>query len=382
MTLYPPFHELDPAWTAETVAVLAGRPAADPGAPMNVPIVLTSTYRHDAAVGYGRDGNVGWGALEVALGALEGGEAIAYASGLAAAQAVAELVPVGGIVVLPNVAYYGVRMIFQPMADAGRLSIRWVDPADTDAVVAACEGAAMVWMESIANPALVVPDLPAIAVAARAAGAISVVDATFATPLRQRPLAFGIDIVVHSATKLIGGHSDLLLGVAVAVAPEHAKHLWQYRHDRGAVPGSLEAFLALRGLRTMAVRLERAEKNAAELVRRLDADPRISRVRYPGLASDPNHAVASRVLHSGYGSMVSFEVDGSVEQVEHFLAGLHLITHATSLGGVETLMERRARYAADAAVVPATLCRMSVGIESVDDIWRDIDQALTAAFAN
>ena len=382
MTMYPPFHALDPAWSPETVAVLAGRPAAAPGAPMNVPIVLSSTYRHDAEVGYGRDGNVGWGALEEALGVLEGGEAIAFASGLAAAQAVAELVPVGGIVVLPNVAYYGVRMVFQPMEDVGRIAIRWVDPADTDAVIAACVGASMVWMESVANPAFVVPDLPAIAAAARAAGALTVVDATFATPLRQRPLAFGVDIVVHSATKYIGGHSDLLLGVAIASAPAHAQRLWQHRHDRGAVPGALEAYLALRGLRTMAVRLERAEANAGELALRLQAHPRITRVLYPGLPTDPNHAVASRVMQGGYGAMLSFEVDGSVEQVEHFLASLHLITHATSLGGVETLIERRARYAADAVVVPASLCRLSVGIEHIDDIWNDIEHALGAAFAD
>ena len=251
---------------------------------------------------------------------------------------------------------------------------------DTAAVLAAADGADLVWVESIANPLMVVADVPAIATGARERGAMTVVDATFATPLRQRPLVLGADIVLHSATKMIGGHSDLLLGAAICRDGAHADVLTTYRHDHGAIPGSLEAFLALRGLRTLAVRLDRAEASAAELARRLLAHPHVSTVHYPGLPGDPGHERASRVLPDGSGSMLSIEVAGSVEQTEAFLAGLRLVTHATSLGGVESLIERRARYAGDASLVGPTLCRLSVGIENVEDLWADLDAALGAAF--
>lgn len=376
--MYPESLALDPGWTADTVAVQAGRPARVPGAPMNAPITLSSTYVHDASLEYGRDGNAGWGALEAALGVLDGGRAVTFASGLAAATALADLVPEGGIVVLPTVAYHGVRTIFERLASRGRLDVRSVPADDTAAVLEAADGADMVWVESIANPLLVVADVPAIAAGARARGATSVVDATFATPLRQRPLDLGADIVLHSATKLIGGHSDLLMGAVVCRDAALADVLAALRHDHGAVPGGLEAFLTLRGLRTLAVRLDRAEASAGELARRLASHRHIARVNYPGLPGDPQNERASRVLPNGSGSMLSFEVAGTPEQTEAFLSRLRLVTHATSLGGVESLIERRARYAGDAAIVGPTLCRMSVGIENVEDLWADLDTALRA----
>jgi len=376
--MYPESVVLDPAWTADTVAVQAGRPARVPGASMNAPITLSSTYVHDASLEYGRDGNAGWGALETALGVLDGGRAVTFASGLAAATALADLVPAGGIIVLPSVAYYGVRNIFERLGSRGRLQVRSVPPDDTAAVLAAADGADMVWVESIANPLMVVADVLAIAAGARERGAITVVDATFATPLRQRPLDLGADIVLHSATKLIGGHSDLLMGAAVCRDEAHANFLAAYRHDHGAIPGAIEAFLALRGLRTLAVRLDRAEASAGELARRLASHRHVARVNYPGLPGDPQHERASRVLRGGCGSMLSFEVAGTPEQTEAFLSQLRLVTHATSLGGVESLIERRARYAGDATIVGPTLCRLSVGIENVEDLWADLDRALRA----
>jgi cystathionine gamma-synthase len=375
----PAHLDLDDAWSADTVAVQAGRPARVAGAPMNPPITLSSTYVQDAAIEYGRDGNAGWGALESALGALDGGHAVTFASGLAAAAAIAALVPPEGTVALSSVTYHGVRNIFDRMQSAGRLSLRVVPADDTEAVLAASDGAAMVWVESIANPLIVVADVPAIAAGARARGAITVVDATFATPLRQRPLELGADIVLHSATKLIGGHSDLLLGAIVCRDRAIADALVTYRHDHGSIPGALETFLALRGLRTLAVRLDRAEASAVELAHRLATHPHVAGVNYPGLPGDPQHERASRVLPNGSGSTLSFDIAGTVEQTEAFLARLHLVTHATSLGGVESLIERRARYAGDAAVVGPTLCRLSVGIENVEDLWADLDQALRAA---
>ena len=378
---YPAALILDSEWAADTVAVQAGRPARVPGAPMNAPVTMSSTYVHDASIEYGRDGNAGWGALETALGELDGGQAVTFASGLAAATAIADLVPAGGTVVLSSVTYYGVRNIFERMQERGRLHVRMAPADDTAALLAAADGADIVWVESIANPLMVVADVPEIAAGARELGAITVVDATFATPLRQRPLALGADIVLHSATKLIGGHSDLLLGVAVCREGAHADALKAHRHDHGAIPGGLEAFLALRGLRTLAVRLDRAEASGAELARRLASHPHVSTVYYPGLPGDPQHERASRVLPNGSGAMLSFEVGGTVEQTEAFLARLRLVTHATSLGGVESLIERRARYAGDASIVGPTLCRMSVGIENVDDLWIDIDRALRAVFS-
>jgi cystathionine gamma-synthase len=377
--MYPESLALDPAWTADTVAVQAGRPARVPGAPMNAPITVSSTYVHDASLEYGRDGNAGWGALETALGVLDGGRAVTFASGLAAATAIPDLVQVGGTIVLPTVAYHGVRTIFERLVSRGRLQVRSVSADDTAAVLAAAEGADMVWVESIANPLMVVADVPAIAAGARERGAITVVDATFATPLRQRPLDLGADIVLHSATKLIGGHSDLLMGAVVCRDEVHANFLAAYRHDHGAVPGGLEAYLALRGLRTLAVRLDRAEASAGEVARRLASHRQVARVNYPGLPDDPQHERATRVLPGGAGSMLSFEVAGTPELTEAFLSRLRLFTHATSLGGVESLIERRARYAGDATIVGPTLCRVSVGIENVEDLWADLDTALRAA---
>ena len=372
---------LDPAWTADTVAVQAGRPDRVAGAAMNPPITMSSTYVHDATIEYGRDGNAAWTALETALGVLDGGSAVTFASGLAAAAAIADLVPVGGTVVLSSATYYGVRSILERLQAAGRLHLRMASPDDTAAVLAATDGADMVWMESIANPLIVVADIPAIAARARERGALTVVDATFATPLRQRPLALGAEIVLHSATKLIGGHSDLLLGAVICRDAAHAKAMTTYRHDLGAVPGNLEAFLALRGLRTLAVRLDRAEATASELAHRLAAHPGVAEVHYPTLPGDSQEERAARVLPDGAGSMLSFEVEGSVEQTEAFLGRLRLLTHATSLGGVETLIERRGRYAGDAALVGPTLCRLSVGIENVEDLWADLDGALRGALA-
>jgi cystathionine gamma-synthase len=378
-SLYPAALTLDPEWMADTVAVQAGRPARVPGAPMNSPITMSSTYVHDATLEYGRDGNAGWGALETALGALDGGRAVTFGSGLAAATAIADLVPAGGTVVLSSVTYYGVRNILERMQARGRLHLRMAPADDSAAVVAAADGADMVWVESIANPLMVVADVSAIAAGARERGAITVVDATFATPLRQRPLDLGAHIVLHSATKLIGGHSDLLLGAVVCRDDAHADFLATHRHDHGAIPGGLEAFLALRGLRTLAVRLDRSEASAAELSRRLASHPHVSKVHYPGLPGDAEHDRASRVLPFGSGPMLSFEIAGSVEQTEAFLGRLRLITHATSLGGVESLIERRARYAGDASIVGPTLCRLSVGIENVEDLWADLDEALRGA---
>ncbi len=371
------FAQVDKSWNEATVVAQAGRPRRSAGAAMSQPITLSSTYVHGSDLSYGRDGNNSWSALEAALGELDGGTATTFSSGLAAATAIASLVPTGGKVVIPQAAYYGVKGIFGAAADLNHITVQLVDGADTAACIQACEGAAMVWMESIANPTLVVQDISAISAAAKNAGAIAVVDATFATPLRQKPLELGADIVLHSATKFIGGHSDLLLGAATTNNDALAARIYSYRHDNGAIPGALETFLALRGLRTLAVRLDCSQRNALELATRLAAHPKVTKVNYPGLEGDSQHEIAQQLLPHGSGAMLSFELDATPEQADSALESLALITHATSLGGVESLIERRARYEAEMnAGVPLTLCRFSVGIENVNDLWRDLEAAL------
>ena len=347
----PDERRLSPA----TIAVTAGRPSA-PGDPLNQPIVLASNFR--AGGEYTRThGTDTWAALETAVGALEGGRAIAFASGMAAASAIVyALAP--RIIVIPTFSYLGVRSLLSEYQLQGHVELRPVDVTDSAAVVAAAAGADLVWVETPTNPTLDVADLPTITAGAGEAGARVVVDSTFATPLLQRPLEHGATVVLHSGTKFIGGHSDLLIGLCVTGDDAVYDRLVQARTFQGATPGALEAFLALRGLRTMPIRLAAMQHNAGILVERLRAHPRVADVRYPG-----------------QGAMVSFVVDGGAAAADTLCEGLRILVPATSLGGVETTIERRQKYAGDAHVPPGLL-RMSVGIEDVEDLWSDIDAGL------
>lgn len=356
-----------------TVAAHAGR-RAEPGAPVNPAIEMSSTFRQGASSLYGRDENATWEAFEAALGALEGGRALAFASGMAAISAVLGGLPLGATVVLADGAYNGTRKWCADAEARGWLRVRLVDVGDTSAVITAAAGAAMVWLESPTNPGMGVADIAAICAGAHAAGAAVAVDNTLATPLLQQPLALGADVVVHSVTKWIAGHSDLLMGAVVVADDQRLEALRTRRSLSGGVPGSFEAWLALRGLRTLPARMERAQRTAGELARRLAASPAVERVRYPGLAADPGHAVASRQM-SGPGAMVSFEVRGGAVAADAVCAAVEILTPATSLGGVETLIERRAQYAFEEGTPPGLL-RMSVGQEDVEDLWEDLDKAL------
>jgi cystathionine gamma-synthase len=361
----------------ESLIVSAGRPE-QPGAPLNAPVVLAAPLRHTSEDNpYSRAATTETrGALEDVLGALDGGRALAYASGMAAIAAIAEGRPTGSVAVVPHAAYSGAVSIFAHERDLGRLTLRPVPIADTDAVLAALDGAGLLWLEAMTNPLLEIPDLPVLIEAAHRAGALVCVDATFASPLNVRPLELGADVVMHSVTKYLAGHSDLLMGSLTVGSDELYEQLKYRRMLTGAIPGALECFLALRGIRTLALRMERAQANAAELARRLATHPRVARVRYPGLPDDPGHERASR-LFGGYGAMVAIELDGSAEAAEAACDRVRLINHATSLGGVESLIERRARYEVDAGFgTPANLLRLSVGIEHVEDLWADLDQAL------
>lgn len=362
---------------AESIVVSSGRPH-EPGAPLTTPIVTTASYRNDGdynlyarshATATRRD-------LETALGELEGGTTLAFASGMAAIAGVVESRPSGTVAVIPHAAYSGTLTIFGDQEQLGRMTVRRVDIADTAAVIDALDGADLLWLETVTNPMLAVADLPALITAAHAVGALVGVDATFSTPLNVRPLDLGADVVMHSVTKYLSGHSDALLGSLATRSSELAETLLARRTTTGAIPGALESFLALRGLRTLVIRFERAQVNALELAARLDEHPRVTRVRFPGLPSDPGHQLASRI-HAGYGAMISFEVDGGAEEADRVAAALKLINNATSLGGVESLIERRAQHAVDAGFgTPANLLRLSVGIEHVEDLWDDLAQAL------
>ena len=361
----------------ESIAVASGRPT-EPGTPLNAPIVAGAPYRHGEGENrYARhDTTESVQSLERAVGALEGGRALAFGSGMAAIAAVAEGQRAGAVAVVPTAGYSGCVSIFAQQQALGRMTVRSVDVGDTSTVVAALDGADLLWVESVSNPLLVVADLPALIAAAHAAGVLVCVDATLSTPLVVRPLDLGADIVMHSATKYLSGHSDVLLGVLVTGSDALAAQLHDRRTLTGGLPGALECYLALRGLRTLAVRMDRAQANAAELAQRLAAHHAVARVRYPGLPGDPGHELASRD-HRGYGAMIAFEMNSSAADAERVCESVRLITHATSLGGVESLIERRARHPVDASFgTPPNLLRLSVGIEHVEDLWTDLERAL------
>ena len=343
----------------ETSAITAGRPEAAPDASLNPPLIFSSTYHAGGPVGYGRYGNESWSALETAISQLEGGETLSFSSGMAAISAVFSILPIGAPVVASNQGYSGTMGLLNQHHASGRLEVRFVDITNTEEVIGAMKGAALLWLESPTNPCLDLADLPALISAAKKLTIGVGVDNTFATPLVQQPLSMGADIVMHSVTKFLAGHSDVVLGSLSISDPALFKRLEEARRFNGSIPGPFEAWLALRGIRSFPVRFRAAEKNAQQLVTRLQSHAKITKVRYPG-----------------FGAVISCEVDGTAEQAEKVCESSRLITHATSLGGIESLWERRRRWALESPSVPEQLIRLSVGCEHVEDIWQDIEQAL------
>jgi len=362
----------------ESKVVAAGRPAKQPDGALNPPIALNSTFHEGGPVGYGRYGNETWSALEEAISVLEGGKTLLFSSGMAAISAVFSLLPEGAVIVAASNGYQGTTTLLKKLHESEKLKVRFVNLANTDECLAAIPGAQMLYLESPLNPLLEVVDLPKIIAAGKSAGCGVVVDNTLATPLLQNPLALGADISIHSVTKYLSGHSDLILGSLSTNDQALYGRLEQSRRYGGAIAGPFEAWIALRGLRTFALRMQRSQENAMELATRLSKDSSISKVRYPGLATDSYHSLAKSFM-KGFGAMISFDVNASVEQVDLMCNSSKLITNATSLGGVESIWERRRRWATESATVPENLIRFSVGIENVDDLWADIQQALTAA---
>jgi cystathionine gamma-synthase len=341
----------------ETWAVMAGRPDPVPGATLNTPVVAASTYVLGSQRIYSRnEATEGWESFEAMLGGLEGGEAVAFSSGMAACAAVFGGLPSGAHVLLGDDCYQGVAGIAEAGSRAHQWQVERLPVSDQRWVQRATE-ADLLWVESPSNPLLDVADVAAICAAPRGPRTRVVVDNTFATPLLQRPLELGADIVVHSATKLIGGHSDLLLGAAVTADAEQLRQLRAARSLNGATPGMLECFLALRGSRTLALRLRQAQASAEQLAVRLADHRAVGRVRYPG-----------------FGTIVSFEL-ADAAAADRACRATRIIRHATSLGGVETCMERRSAHAGQEHIPPG-LIRLSTGCENSEDLWRDLDVAL------
>jgi cystathionine gamma-synthase len=362
------------AESVESWLVSAGRNRL-PGSPLNVPPIPASNFVLGERRAYSRDdGTPGWEALEEIVGGLEGGASVAFASGMAGIAAIFEQLPAGSVVALPDDCYQGVAGLVNAGQRRGRWTVHRAAVDDTARWVELCGVADLIWLESPSNPLLTVADLDTICAVARKPGAILGVDNTFATPLNQRPLALGADVAVQSVTKFIGGHSDLLGGVVTVRDANLLAALREARELAGATPGTLETFLAVRGARTLALRVERAQHNAMTLAERLVRHPNVTLTRYPGLPSHPTHEAARRQL-TGFGTIISFDVRGDSAAADAVCAGLQLIQHATSLGAVESTIERRASIPGQEHL-PPTLLRLSVGIEAVEDLWADLDRAL------
>jgi len=301
----------------ETSAITAGRPEVAPDSSLNPPLIFSSTYHAGGPVGYGRYGNESWSALETAISELEGGQTLSFSSGMAAISAVFSILPIGAPVIASNQGYSGTMGLLNQHHASGRLEVRFVDITKTDEVIAAMKGAALLWIESPTNPCLDIADLVALIAAAKKQSIGVGVDNTFATPLVQKPLSMGADIVMHSVTKFLAGHSDVVLGSLSTADTALYKRLEESRRYNGAIAGPFEAWLALRGIRTFPVRFRAAEANAKTLVTRLQNHAKITKVRYPG-----------------FGAVISFEIDGNAENAEKVCESSRLITHATSLGGI------------------------------------------------
>ena len=360
-----------------TRAVTAGRPPRADDSPLNTPISLNSTFTAGGPIGYGRYGNDTWSATESAISALEGGRSLIFSSGMAAISAAFSILPWGARIVASNQGYSGVMTLLDQYSKSGRLKVSLVDISHTDEVLAQLPGADLLWLESPTNPCLDVAELPQLISAAKAAKILVMVDNTFATALTQRPLEMGADVVMNSVTKFLSGHSDVLMGSLSTNSVELFASLESSRKFNGSIAGPFEAWLALRGIRTFPLRFAQSCKSAQELAQRLSAHPKVSRVRYPGLVTDSQHERAKKFMAT-YGAVLSFEIIGSGQDADRVCDSSSIITHATSLGGVESLWERRRRWPIESPSVPETLIRFSVGCEDVEDLWEDIQRALSA----
>jgi len=350
------------------------------------PIQLATTYARDAesyqliGPGYGRDENPTHLHAERLVAALEGGAvALSFSSGMAAATAaIRAICRPGDHIIAPRVGYYNLRGWLERFTARWRVALDLVDTTDPAAIRAVMRPGStrLIWIETPANPTWAITDITACAEIAHRVGALLAVDSTCATPVHTRPLTLGADLVMHSATKYLSGHSDVLAGMLVGKAEDEVwAAIHELRHDEGACLGPLESYLLLRGLRTLFVRVERASQTAQRLAERLAFLPHVE-VLYPGLTSHPQHALAARQMKRGFGGMLSIRVGGGAESALHVIRRLRLWVPATSLGGVESLIEHRYTVEGLNTPTPPDLLRLSVGLEHEDDLFEDLRHAL------
>ena len=352
------------------------------------PVHVATTYIRDAdnqyrtGYSYGRDSNPGFRLPEAVLTALEGGAAcLMFSSGMAAAMAVFLALKPGDHVIAPRVMYWGLRNWLQSFGREWGLAVEFVDASANDAIAGAVRPGQtkLIWIETPANPTWCITDIAAAADIAHRAGARLAIDSTAATPVLTRPIELGADIVMHSATKYLNGHSDVIAGALVTAAQDEAwERIGANRTNLGAILGSFEAWLLLRGMRTLPLRVERCCRSAREIAEHFADHPRIAAVLYPGLANHPGHAVAARQMHGGFGGMLSIRVRGGADAAIAAAARVQLWKRATSLGGVESLIEHRASIEGPGSPASPDLLRLSVGIEDVEDLIDDLEQALAS----
>ncbi|MFI5006444.1 MAG: trans-sulfuration enzyme family protein [Solirubrobacterales bacterium] len=370
----------------ETLAVHAGA-SPDPATGAVVPAIQLSTTFQRSPDGafpsgytYIRDANPNRQALESAMASLEGGaSAVAFASGMAATMAVLQTLAPGDHVVAPLDAYFGTSTLLREHFVRWGLQVSFADMTDVSAVrVALRPNTRLIWTETPSNPTIAVTDLKAIAALAKSAGALTACDNTWATPFLQRPLALGVDLVMHSTTKYLSGHCDVMGGIVVTreTGPV-AEQLRLVQAQGGAVPSPFDSWLVLRGIRTLPWRMRAHCSNAAAVAAFLSDHPRVERVHYPGLRTDPGHHLASTQMAAA-GGMLSFVVPGGRAQAFAVAARLRLFTRATSLGGPESLVEHRASVEGPGTRAPEGLLRLSIGLEHPDDLIADLRQALGA----
>ena len=367
----------------ETVAAQA-QGAAEDAARGTVPAIYPATsYLRDADLGYpsgrsySRDDNPTFEAAEAVLNALEGGEGCRlFASGHAAAAAVMRTLGPDDHAIAPDVMYWGLK---RWMARPGGPSVEFLPVLDAETVGGAMRPGRtkLVWVETPANPTWQVTDIAAVAARAHAGGARVVVDSTVATPVLTRPIAHGADLVLHSASKYLNGHGDVIAGALVTAREDPTwREIREIRRGDGAVLGPFEAWLLLRGMRTLYLRVAASCRGAQAIAGHFEAHPRIVEVLYPGLATHPGHEIAARQMAGGFGGMLSLRIAGGEAAAVAVAAGVRLFKRATSLGGVESLIEHRASIEGAGSVAPPDMLRLSIGIESADDLIADLEEAL------
>ncbi len=370
----------------ETLAIHATNLIDETAGSIATPIFLSTTFTRDADGSYpkghmySRNSNPNRDALENGLAVLESGaKAFAFASGLAAVSAVFQCLKSGDHVLMPSVGYYASMKLADEIMGPWGLQMTQVDMEDLEAVRAAIQSnTKLIWVETPANPLLGISDIQAISTLAHSMGIFVGVDNTIATPILQNPISLGADVVMHATTKYIGGHSDIL-GGAIIVREENE---WSERLKRvqilmGATQSPMDCYLLARGLKTLPLRMREHSASALALAHRLESHSAIERVHYPGLASHPQHALAKRQMPHGFSGMISIQIKGDEANARRVASKLTLFQQATSLGGVESLAEHRKSIEGPDSKTPGNLVRLSIGLEHVDDLWEDLNQALS-----